>query len=103
MRSVKVQYTVKKEYVETNKGNIEQVMADLRTLKNPNIKYSAFLLEDGQTFVHFAMYPDEETASILGKLGSFKKFREQLIESQPEVPPKSDNLSLVASAYDIFG
>src|SRR5262245_21114852 len=102
MQAVKVQYTVKKEYVETNKRNIEQVMAELRELKNPNIKYSAFLLDDGQTFVHFAMYPDEESASIVGKLDSFKKFREQLSNSQPEVSPKADNLSLVASAYNIF-
>ena len=29
MNAVKVQYTVKAAYVETNKANIQQVMADL--------------------------------------------------------------------------
>ncbi len=102
MKAVKVQYTVKESYVETNKKNIQQVMADLRELNNPGIKYSAFLLEDGKTFVHLAMYPDEETMSIVGNLAAFKKFRQALKESQPEVPPQADGLSLVASAYDFF-
>jgi hypothetical protein len=102
MKAVKVQYTVKESYVETNKGNIEQVMAELRQLSNPGIKYSAFLLDDGKTFVHFGLYADEESMSIVSNLTAFQKFRQQLQASQPEVPPKADDLSLVASAYDIF-
>ena len=39
MKSVKVQYTVKAEYADTNKANISQVMADLRELAHPGIKY----------------------------------------------------------------
>ena len=102
MEAVKVQYTVREEYVATNKKNIEQVMAELRTLNNPGIKYSSFSLDDGKTFVHFGMYADAESKSIVGELESFKKFRQQLKESQPEVLPNAEDLSLVASAYDIF-
>ena len=102
MKAVKVQYTVKEDYVETNQRNIEQVMSELKALNNPGIKYSSFLLNDGKTFVHFGMYTDEETMSIVSNLDSFKKFRQQLKESQPEVPPKADDLDLVASAYEIF-
>ncbi|MBT3188837.1 MAG: hypothetical protein HN736_13160 [Anaerolineae bacterium] len=102
MKAVKVQYTVKESYVATNKKNIEKVMADLRALNNPGIKYSAFLLGDGKTFVHFAMYPDDATMSIVGELDAFKKFRQALKESQPEVPPNAEDLNLVASAYDFF-
>ncbi len=40
---IKVQYSVIPEYVETNKKNITQVMADLQALNNDGIKYSAFL------------------------------------------------------------
>lgn len=78
-------------------------MADLRGLKNPGIRYSAFILDDGKSFVHFAMYPDEEPAAIVSNLESFQSFRQQLKQSQPEVPPKSEDLTLVASAYEIFG
>jgi hypothetical protein len=102
MKAVKVQYTVNEDYVETNKRNIERVMSELRTLNNPGIKYSSFLLDDGRTFVHIGMYTNEETMSIVSDLDSFKDFRQQLKESQPEVPPKSEDLSLVASAYEIF-
>jgi len=102
MKAVKVQYTVKESYVETNKKNIEQVMTDLRALNNPGIKYSAFLLDDGRTFVHLAMYPDEATMAIVGDLEAFQKFRQALKESQPEVPPQAEDLNLVASAFDFF-
>ena len=101
MKAVKVQYTVKESYVETNKRNIEKVMLELRKIKNHGIKYSAFLLDDGKTFVHFVMSPDEETLSV-SDLDSFQKFRQQLQESEPEIPPKVEDMSLVASAYDIF-
>ncbi|MDN5203702.1 hypothetical protein QQ008_20095 [Fulvivirgaceae bacterium BMA10] len=103
MKAVRVQYTVKDSYVATNKQNIEQVMSDLRALNNPNIRYSSFLLDDGKTFMHFALYPDEATGKIVSDLPSFQKFRSELKESQPEIPPKAENLSLVASAYEFFG
>ncbi len=103
MKAVKVQYTVKASYAETNKKNIQKVMADLQALNNPGIRYSAFMLEDGKTFVHFATYPDEETAAIVPNLESFQSFRQQLKDSQPEAPPKAENLTLVGSAYEIFG
>ena len=103
MKAVKVQYTVKESYAETNQKNIHKVMADLQALNNSGIKYSAFMLEDGKSFVHFAMYPDEDTAAIVNNLESFQSFRQQLKESQPEIPPKSEDLTLVAAAYELFG
>ena len=102
MKIVKVQYTVKDDYVQKNKENIEKVMGDLRAMNNPNIKYSSFLLDDGKTFVHFAMYPDQETGNIVSELDSFITFRNELRASEPEVPPKAENLSLVASAWEFF-
>lgn len=102
MEAVKVQYTVRAEYADTNRSNIEQVMSELRSLNNPDIKYSAFMLADGKTFVHFGLYADAEAKSVVGELDSFKKFRQGLQESQPEIPPQSDDLNLVASAYEIF-
>ncbi len=102
MKAVKVQYTVKAEYADTNKGNIRQVMADLQELANPGIKYSTFILEDGKTFVHFGMYTDQEALEVVNSLPSFQSFREQLQASGPEAPPKGDDLNLVGSSYEIF-
>ena len=102
MKIIRVQYEVKPDYVEHNKSNIVQVMKDLKALNNPNTKYASYLEDDGVTFMHFAQYPDEETAKLLNDLPSFAKFRKELKESNPVVPPGSMNMSLVASAFDIF-
>lgn len=102
MKAVKVQYTVKAEYAETNKANIHQVMADLQELANPGIRYSAFVLEDGKTFVHFGVYTDQQALDVVNNLPSFQSFREQLKASGPEAPPKGDDLTLVGSSYEIF-
>ena len=102
MKIVRVRYTVNEDYVAHNKANIAQVMDDLRALNNPDTKYASYLEEDGVTFMHFAQYPDEETAKLLNGLPAFEKFRRELKESKPLSPPVSNNMSLVASAYDIF-
>jgi len=102
MNSVKVQYTVKADYVETNKKNIARVMDDLREINSPDIKYTAFLLDDGKTFVHFVMRANEEAAGILSNLEAFKDFQQQLRNSEPESPPKAENLMLVGTHWDIF-
>ena len=102
MKIVRVIYTVQPEYVEQNKANISQVMQDLKALNNPNTKYASYLEEDGVTFMHFAQYPDEATSQLLNNLPSFAKFRQELKASNPVSPPKSVNMSLVASAFELF-
>ena len=102
MKTVRVQYKVKPDYAETNKVNIAKVMSDLRGLNDEGIKYSSFLFADGLTFMHFAMFKDEEGQKRLNELESFKKFGAELKASNPEEPPKVENLTLVDSCYDIF-
>lgn len=102
MIAIRVRYTVKPEFVENNKNNINAVMNDLRALGNPNTKYMSFLEEDGKTFMHFAMYPDKETADLVNGLSSFSKFRQELKASKPEKAPQLENLSLVGAGYKIF-
>ena len=102
MKAVKVQYTVQAEYADTNKRNIRKVMADLKEIANPGIKYSAFLLDDGKTFVHLGIYSDQAALDLVNNLPSFQFFRDQLKTSEPEEPPKGDDLNLVGSSYEIF-
>lgn len=102
MKIVRVTYTVKPDYVAQNKANIEQVMKDLKALGNPNTKYASYLEDDGVTFMHFAQYPDEQTAKLLNELPAFTKFRKELKESNPVSPPNAVDMTLVASAFDIF-
>ncbi len=102
MKIIRVQYTVNPEYVEQNKSNIAQVMKDLKALGNPNAKYASYIEEDGVTFMHFAQYPDEETAQLLNEIPSFTKFRQELKASGPVSPPKQNRMSLAGAAFDIF-
>ncbi|MEO8665231.1 MAG: hypothetical protein ABI462_07030 [Ignavibacteria bacterium] len=102
MKAVKVQYTVKSDYTKRNSENIAKVMKDLRQVNNAGIKYSTFLMDDNKSFVHFAMMKDEDANQVLNNLDSFKTFQAELKASSPEVPPKVENLSLVACSYDIF-
>lgn len=102
MNAVKVQYTVKKEYLETNKANIQRVIIDLKDINNPNIKYSAFLIDNGKSFVHFVMQLDDQAQKPLIELPSFQDFQRQMRESDLEVAPKAENLHLVGSSWDII-
>lgn len=102
MNAVRVQYTVKESYVETNKANIQRVMADLREINDPNIKYAAFLLDDGKSFMHFVMRTSDEAQKTLSELPSFQEFQRQLRESGPEAPPQSENLTPVGSSWEVF-
>ncbi len=101
MNAVIVQYTVKEAYVETNKANIQRVMADLRAINSPDIQYSAFLLDDGKSFMHIVMRASDEAQKTLSELPSFQDFQMQLRASGPEVAPKVNDLSLVGSSWDL--
>jgi hypothetical protein len=96
-----VQYTVREDYVETNKANINAVMAELRSLGDKGVKYSVFTKEDGKTFVHFVMFRDEEASEVIPNLESFKKFREQL-QTGAVVKPVAEELDFVDSHFEYF-
>ena len=102
MKAVRVQYTVQPDYVATNQQNIETVMQELRAIGNPGLRYSAYLLEDGQTFMHIAMFADEAANKVLNELPSFAAFRQALKASQPIYPPKAEDISLVGASWEMF-
>lgn len=101
MKAVKVQYTVKPEYIEQNKANIQRVMEYLRSNPIDGMQYSSFTLDDGQTFVHINMAKDEETMNKLQQVEPFNEFRMALKESGPVSPPKSENLNLVDAGFEL--
>ena len=82
--------------------NIKRVMTALREINHPGIKYSAFLLDDGRTFVHFVLRASEEAANVLSDLAAFQDFQKQLRASGPVSPPNAEELSLVGSSWDFF-
>jgi hypothetical protein len=102
MKVVRVQYTTTAEFAPVNQRNITAIVEELKTLSHPGIKYGAWLLPDGKTFMHFDQLESEEAHQALQNLASFKKFAEQLWASGLEVEPKFDLMNLVASTEDYF-
>ncbi len=96
MKAIKVQYKVQTGYVETNKKNIQAVMDELARNPIEGMWYKAFLLEDGQTFMHLNLSNGDEVTNKLNDLEQFNKFRRELKASEPISSPKVENLKLIA-------
>ena len=101
MRAVKVEYTVKPEYVNTNKANIQKVMDELRALGDVGILYSSYIKEDGCSFVHFSIHRDPEEPNIITSLASFKAFSAQLKAEGLVTVPQAVKLDMVARSFDL--
>jgi len=102
MKAVKVQYTVKAEYVEENKKNIQKVMDMLKTNPIDGMLYSSYTdSENPNTFIHINIAKDEETLSKLSDIKEFTEFRMALKASEPISPPKQTNLELVAAGFEL--
>ncbi len=101
MRAIKVEYTTKPEYVNTNKANIQKVMEELRAMGNVGVLYSTCVKEDGCSFVHFAISKDEEAAKIIPSLPAFKAFTSQLQAGGLVSPPQTTHLDLVGKSFDL--
>lgn len=100
MRAIKVQYTVKSNFVEENKRNIRKVMAILTANPIKGMQYSSFTSEENpNTFIHFNMAIDDDTMGKINGLQEFKDFQQALKKSQPIAPPKATKLQLVGSGF----
>ena len=100
MKAIRVQYTVKDDFVETNHANVRAVMEELRGKGNVGVKYTTFVLGDGRTFVHVAIHRDEAAADIIPSLPAFHTFRTAL-KDNVEVPPSSEEWTVVGTSYDV--
>ena len=102
MKIVRVQYTTTAEFAPLNQVNIAGIVAELKQLNHPGIKYTCWLLPDGKTFMHFDQFETEEAHQVLTSLDSFKKFDADLWASNLEAEPQLELLSLVASTEEYF-
>ena len=103
MKTVRVQYTTKASYTARNQENIAAVVIELKALNHPpGVKYGAWLLPDGKTFMHFDQFDNEESHLFLQGLASFKKFADELWASGLETEPKLELLTLTASTENYF-
>ncbi|MEM7087427.1 MAG: hypothetical protein AAF489_14670 [Bacteroidota bacterium] len=102
MKAVKVQYTVKPEYINENKKNIEKVMGALRVNPIKGMQYSAFVdQENPNTFIHINMAIDDDTMAKINEVQEFRDFRQALKASQPLVSPSATKLKPVGHGFDL--
>jgi hypothetical protein len=102
MKIVKVTYTTKTEFAETNQNNIRNVMSELQLLNHQGISYTACISADNRTFTHTAFFKTDEDQKLLNELPSFKYFQEQLKTIGLDTPPNQELLTLVGSSNTIF-
>jgi hypothetical protein len=101
MKITRVQYTVRSDFVEENKRNIEAVMNELRVLADDDVRYAVYLHDDGKTFMHLVHQNTAAAERLPTSLESFKHFRTRL-KDQFEVPPKTETFTLVQSSVSVF-
>lgn len=94
MRHVLVRYTVRKDQAEENARLIREVFAALKRTA-PSLTYSAYLLEDGVTFVHIASMMDGAD-NPLQRLAEFKAFTAGVRE-RCDIPPATTVLREIGS------
>lgn len=99
MNAIRVQYTVRDDYVATNEANIQAVMAELRALGDVGVKYAAFRPGGGSTFVHVVMFEDDAKKGVVPGLAAFQRFQSQLKASGLVSPPAQEAWSGVAASF----
>jgi hypothetical protein len=95
MRHVMVRYTVRGDQAETNTRLIGDVFGALRRANPPGLTYSAYLLEDGVSFVHVASMIDGAN-NPLQQLAEFKAFTAG-VKERCEVAPVTTTLREIGS------
>ncbi len=99
---VKVTYKVKPEFVEKNQENINLFMVDFRKMNSNNFRYTAYLCEDGKTFVHLSHYQNEAIQKAVLNVPSFRSFQQQRDDSGLAGAHEVEVMNLVATSHDIF-
>lgn len=102
MMALSVNYTVQPGYVATNQKNIAALMDSLHAHPIEGLWHKAFLLDDGQSFMHLNIAKDQETLDKLSEVEAYREFRAQLGASEPVAHPKLKNLSPVGELKHFF-
>ncbi len=83
-----VRYTTKPEHAEENERLIRKVFAELAETEPGGIRYAAFRLDDGVSFVHVAVIDGEENP--LASSAAFGQFQSGIGERCAQGPLAAD-------------
>jgi hypothetical protein len=95
MKTIMVRYKTSEAHAPTNEALVRAVFEELRARAPGGIRYTAYRLEDGVTFVHLATLESED-GNPLTVLPAFKAFQKRIQERCVE-PPVVTELSAIGS------
>jgi hypothetical protein len=90
MKRVMVRYKVKAHKAEENKQFIQAVFEELKAKQLAGIRYAAFVLPDGVSFVHIASIETTDGSNPLGMTDAFKAFQKDIKDRCEELPVAVD-------------
>jgi hypothetical protein len=85
MRTVMVRYKVKPDRALENEELVRAVYDELHRTGPSGLQYATFVLDDGVSFVHFAVEA-EEGNSALPDVAAFREFQKNIRERCDEPP-----------------
>jgi hypothetical protein len=100
MRNVLVRYQTKPDQGDENQRLVEQVFEELHEQRPDRLRYAAFRLADGVTFVHVAFLETEDGSNPLTQTTAFPAFQRDIAARCSE-PPAAQDASVVGS-YRFF-
>ena len=89
MSCTSIRYTVKEGRGDENQALIEQVFAELVAKAPEGLRYDAFRLEDGVTFVHVVSHESEQAREALRELPAFRAFQAGIAERCAVAPVRT--------------
>lgn len=102
MITVKVTYTVKPDFVQKNRENIQLFMVDFKKMNSDDFRYVSYLCSDGKTFVHLSHYKNEEIQKTVLQTSSFLSFQKQRDDSGLEGSPEIEVMTIVEMAHPVL-
>lgn len=96
-----IRYTTKPEHAARNEELIRAVCTELRQSQPDGLRYAAFKLSDGVTFVHLVQNEHGDKPSRLLTVKAFGEFQEGLAERRADGPTREELIPI--GSYHVFG
>lgn len=77
MITIKVTYTIKEDYIDTNKEKIQIFLDEFKELDNNQFVYTIFQVNGSNTFIHMSQYKNEVIQKELLNMPSFLEFQKK--------------------------
>jgi hypothetical protein len=88
MLQVIVRYVVRPEHVAENEQLVRAVCEELNASAPQELRYAAFQLDDGVSFVHVAVMAEGQNP--LSQVAAFQRFKQGLADRCDERPVRSE-------------